>query len=198
MMNFIFDIGNVIIYYKPDIFLKNLFGDKITEDTLLKTIFLSPEWLQLDQGIITPGEARGIFCEREPDFKQEIYLTMERIPEMLTPVHETVELLPEIKSAGHPLYYLSNYHKNLSEYILDKYDFFKLFDGGVFSCDVHILKPSLQIYRCLLEKYSLSAKDCLFFDDMKENVEAGQKEGINSVLFTGADCVKPFIMKFET
>ena len=192
-MNFIFDIGNVLVYFKPDIFLNSLFAEQSVADTLLKTIFRSKEWLDLDQGIITPDEAHDIFCSREPSLKQEIYLTMERIPEMLTPVHETVELLPEIRNTGHNLYYLSNYHKNLSEYIMGKYEFFKLLDGGIFSCDVHLLKPSPQIYHCLLNKYKLDAGSCIFFDDMKENVEAGIKEGIKSVLFTDAECVKSFI-----
>lgn len=62
-----------------------------------------------------------------------------------------------------------------------------------FSCDIHITKPSSKIYHYFLKAYKLSPKNCLFFDDVQENVEAAQKEGINSVLFTSVECVKPFI-----
>ena len=192
-MNFIFDIGNVLIDFKPDIFVKKLFTEQIIAEKILATIFGAPEWLKMDQGLLTHPEAIDIFSAREPGYQAEIRHTMERVTDMLIPMIETVELLPRIKTSGHSLYYLSNYHKELSEYILGKYDFFDLFDGGVFSCDIRVNKPSPEIYRFLLEKYMLPASDCVFFDDMTENVLAAEKEGIKGILFTGAECVKRFL-----
>ena len=106
----------------------------------------------------------------------------------------TIEILPEIKKCGHTLYYLSNYHNELRNYIIDRYSFFSFFDGGVFSCDVQTIKPEPEIYRRFLYVYRLSPKECIFFDDMNENVEAARSEGINSVLFTGVECIKPFLL----
>jgi len=193
-MNFIFDIGNVLINFKPIVFLETLFNEQIVIDKLNKTIFMSPEWLKLDQGVITPQEAQEIFYIREPNYRAEIQLTMSKLKDMLTPIPETIKLLPQIKNLGHKLYYLSNYHKELSRYIFNEYSFFSLFDGGVFSCDIHVIKPSSEIYRHLLQKYKLSPKDSLFFDDMEQNIVAAQKEGINGILFTDAKCVKPFLL----
>ena len=147
----------------------------------------------LDEGTITPEQACSNFCAKEPEYSGLFVKVMDKIPEMFTPKQKSIDLLPKIKNLGHKLYYLSNFHKGLSEYILDKYSFFKLFDGGVFSCDVHILKPSSEIYQYLLDKYCLKAKDCIFFDDTNENAAAAEKIGIKGVLFSDAGQIKEFI-----
>lgn len=192
-MNFIFDIGNVLIDFKPELFLHRLFDNPLAEDKINQVIFKSNEWVKLDQGIITPEEACRKFCSREPQYQDLIKKTMERLPEMLTPMHETIALLPKIKEAGHQLYYLSNFHKKLRGYVQDKYSFFSLFDGGVFSCDVHQLKPAFEIYRCLLDKYSLTPQDCLFIDDIVENVKSAEMLGIQGELFTDVQKIEQFI-----
>lgn len=192
-MNFIFDIGNVLIEFNPFTFLGNLFSEQSVIDKMYETIFQSPEWESFDQGAMTHAEACGIFCTREPNSQAEIRQVMQSLKDMLVPIDETVALLPEIKKAGHGLYYLSDNHKELSRYLLEVYPFFALFDGGVFSCDVQMTKPSVEIYRYLLGKYQLDPKECLFFDDREENVVAAHKVGIHGVLFTGAACVKPFL-----
>ena len=196
-MNFIFDIGNVLIDFKPKQFLHRVLNNPPDEQKINEIIFKSEEWVKLDEGFITPREACDNFCKREPEYKELIIKVMDKIPEMLTPIKETIELLPNIKNRGHKLYYLSNYHKGLSRYIRDKYSFFDLFDGGVFSCDIHMTKPSPEIYRYFLNKYNLVPQDCVFFDDMAENAQAAQKEGINGVLFTGVEVLNGFIKELD-
>jgi putative hydrolase of the HAD superfamily len=192
-MNFIFDIGNVLIDFKPEQFLYTLFNDPPVEKKINEIIYKSPEWVRLDEGTITPQEACLNFCAKEPEYKELIAEVMDKLPEMLTPIQKTIALLPEIKKQGHKLYYLSNYHKELSRYIQNKYSFFKLFDGGVFSCDVHMVKPDPAIYRYLLDKYKLKPEDCVFIDDTKENVLAAEKEGIKGVLFTDAAVLEEYM-----
>lgn len=192
-MNFIFDIGNVLIDFKPIPFLQKLFSEPTLEAKMYETIFKSAEWIDMDRGIVTHKDASDIFCLREPDYRAEITLTMQRLNEMLTPISDTIDLLPKLKAHGHNLYYLSNYHNELRNYVMEKYPFFSLFDGGVFSCDVQIIKPEIEIYRRLLCMYKLSPKDCVFFDDIAENVEVAMSEGINGILFTDAECVKSFL-----
>jgi len=192
-MNFIFDIGNVLINYKPLEYLEGLFSEHSLIERLNQAVFLSQEWVYLDLGIITYREACDSLCTREPDIEQDILSTMRNVHSMFTPITETVELLPEIKSSGHRLYYLSNIHKETRDYLLREYRFFDLFDGGVYSCDINIMKPSPEIYRYLMSSCKLNPDDCLFFDDVKENVIAASNEGIKGVLFTGAECVRPFL-----
>jgi len=193
-MNFVFDIGNVLISYKPLPYLEGLFPEKSVAEKVYKTIFRSPEWEYLDQGVLTYKQASEIFCAREPDYEAAICLAIENVYDIFVPIAETVELLPVIKDAGHNLYYLSNIHVEIRDYFLNKHQFFKLFNGGVFSCDVHLMKPSPEIFRCFLDTCHLAPEDCVFFDDIEENVAAARNEGINGVLFTGAQCVKRVLL----
>ena len=61
-MHFIFDIGNVLVDFKPLPFLQKRIANPLVEDVLYRTIFQSPQWLALDQGLITQEEATAIFC----------------------------------------------------------------------------------------------------------------------------------------
>lgn len=193
MKNFIFDIGNVLVAFHPREYLEGMFEDCSVRDALLSLVFGSEEWIELDRGTLTHEQATSIFMAKRPDLAIEIARCMAHITDMLTPIDETIALLPGIKAAGHRLFYLSNYHTELTPYILEHNECFKLFDGGVFSCDVHLIKPDLAIYERLLHDYSLSASDCLFFDDMQVNIDAACRAGIQGVLFTGAHDVAQHI-----
>ncbi|MEX1307702.1 MAG: HAD family phosphatase [Eubacteriales bacterium] len=192
-MNFVFDIGNVLVDFKPEIFLKGFIDDATDRNRINEIIFKSSEWIELDRGTITAEEAGENFCNREPQYRDLIGMTMARIPEMLTLKEETAKMLPKVKAAGHGLYYLSNYHKDLSRFIQNKYDIFTLFDGGVFSCDVRLIKPSAEIYEFFLEKYQLTPETCLFIDDTAENVTGAQKVGMKGVVFTEACALASYI-----
>jgi len=192
-MNFIFDIGNVLIDFKPEQFLHTLLKNPTDERKINEIIFESDEWIKLDEGTITPKQACSNFCEREPEYQELIIKVMDKLSEMFTPIQKTIELLPKIKKLGHKLYYLSNFHKELSLFIQNKFSFFGLFEGGVFSCDVHMVKPSAEIYHFILDKYKLEPKDCVFFDDTDVNVVVAEKIGIRGVLFKEANEIESFI-----
>jgi len=192
-MNFIFDIGNVLVDYNPLLFLEAIFPDKAIVKRMHELIFLSREWADMDKGLLSQKEATEIFCKNEPNHTQEINLVMSRLNDLFTLKNATVNLLPKVREAGHKLFYLSNIQVEVRDYLLSEYDFLDMFDGGVYSCDVKAIKPSSEIYRSLLDKYELVPEDCLFFDDMEVNVEAARKEGIKSIVFTDASCVEPFL-----
>jgi lysophospholipase L1-like esterase len=60
-------------------------------------------------------------------------------------------------------------------------------DGGVWSCDVHVIKPDAEIYRILFEKYGLVPEECLFIDDHGENIAIGKKFGMKGIVFRDHD-----------
>lgn len=43
-MNFIFDIGNVLLDFKPELFLHMLFDNPLEEEKINEIIFKSTEW----------------------------------------------------------------------------------------------------------------------------------------------------------
>ena len=45
------------------------------------------------------------------------------------------------------------------------------------------MKPNPEIYKHILEKYSLNPEQCLFIDDIKENLAGAARFGIKTFLF---------------
>ena len=110
-------------------------------------------------------------CDRELADKnlRRSILTQEEIP-------ATKVLIAELKAAGYKLYVLSNMSLEFIEF-LRKTDVYKYFDGEVVSCEEHVVKPDAEIYKRLVDRYSLSEQETLFIDDRKENVEAARNQG---------------------
>jgi HAD superfamily hydrolase (TIGR01509 family) len=71
-----------------------------------------------------------------------------------------------------------------------QYDFFKLFDGMVVSSELKRIKPDPEIFRHLLEGYSLNPQETVFIDDVKDNTEAAQKLGIVAIQFTTPEALR--------
>jgi len=150
-------MGNVLVDYRPEIYCHALFPDNTLAEKINNIIFRSPEWLDMDRGLLTHEEATEIFCEREPEYEPEIRSVMQSYCGMFVPgqdfcqtfvvLQDTIDLLPKIKEAGHGLYYLSNIHNETRNYLIENYDLFDIFDGGAFSCDIGIIKPNPGIYR---------------------------------------------------
>lgn len=96
----------------------------------------------------------------------------------------TDALIDLFKSRGFKVYYLSNW--DYYSYQVQKHVFDLLtqrFDGGIFSFECHIEKPSLSIYRLLTDRYGLEPDKCLFFDDKKENIDACKTCGWHGIMF---------------
>ena len=96
----------------------------------------------------------------------------------------TDSLIKQLKDKGYTLLYLSNWSKwSRDEYLHNTFDFLKYFDGGIFSCDVKLMKPDHKIYEALLKKFNIEGKQCIFFDDKYENIKASIECGMYGVMF---------------
>lgn len=190
MKNIVFDIGNVLLDFHPQEFLKGLGFEKNIEDRLYKLIFLSDEWKELDRGSIDYEVAEKIFKTKAPDLKKEISIVLDKWHEMLVPIEPNVDLLKSLKDYGYNIYYLSNFQKDVYEKMYDKHDFLRIGNGGVISYQVNTLKPDHFIYAILLSKYNLDPSETLFIDDNFDNIEEAKKIGFHSVLFTNCDELK--------
>ncbi|MCB2290939.1 HAD family phosphatase [Clostridium sp. CS001] len=194
--NIIFDIGNVLLEFKPLDYLKRTFNDDNLEKLLYMEIFLSEEWLHLDRGILTQDEAIKIISLRNPMQEVHIKKCMENWIDILSPIEGTVKILNELKENGYKLYLLSNFHSLAFETVYSKYDFFKYFDGGIISYKENLLKPESAIYSKLLDTYKLNPEECLFIDDTLVNIEAASRLAINTIHFEGCEMLSQSLRDF--
>lgn len=181
--NIVFDIGNVLIKYKPMEFLCQRHASKETVDSLYQWVYRGPEWIELDRGTILISEAAKSICVKSGLPEEWVTDALCNWVAFSEEISRTTHLIPELKHKGYHLYFLSNFHCAASRYAFEKFEFFRHFDGGVFSCDVKLLKPELAIYRTLAEKYRLNAAETVFVDDMPENIAAAQELGWKGICF---------------
>ena len=180
MKNIIFDIGNVLLEFKPFEFLLKHYDEKTMED-LMVIIFSSDEWIEMDLGTMSVQEVKSRFINRNPQYENEIHYVLDHWSEMLVPIQNNIKFVKILKEKDYNLYLLSNFPLKAFEEVFNKYDFFKYFDGQVISAYEHVIKPDEKIYNNLLEKYNLKPSECLFIDDMEANILTAKELGMKTI-----------------
>jgi epoxide hydrolase-like predicted phosphatase len=67
----------------------------------------------------------------------------------------------------------------------------ELFDAVVISGDVGMHKPEPEIFHLGAEKIGVEPDDCVFVDDLKENIAGAEAVGMTGVLHRGSDQTVP-------
>lgn len=104
------------------------------------------------------------------------------------------EYIKSLKEKGFKLYLLTNITEDSYNYINDLINIDKIFDGGVYSYQEHLVKPDYDIYNLLINKFNLNKEETLFFDDKEKNVLAANKVGIKSFVFTSIEDIENAII----
>ena len=185
MKNIIFDMGNVLLDFDPEAAVRQLPVDPAAQQLIKNTLFLAPEWVQYDRGDLTEESMLAALSPRVPEeLRPALRDCLHTWHVTMLPLPGVKEFLRELKEKGFWLFVLSNASEQFWTYFPRELGV-DLFDGVVVSCDVHLLKPDVRIYRHLLETYSLDAQDCLFVDDRADNLQGAKEAGIDGLQFTG-------------
>lgn len=183
--NILFDMGQVLLTFDRKRFLDRLNVTEEEKQLLLREVFLSVEWVQMDRGTKTEATALETMCARLPEHlhpaAEELVC---RWDEPILPVPGMYELVEELKAAGYGIYLLSNASIRQHEY-WPKLPVSRLFDGKVISADHGFIKPQPEIYDICLKTFGLKAEECLFIDDVPGNIEGALCRGIAGLVFHG-------------
>jgi putative hydrolase of the HAD superfamily len=182
-LNVIFDLGGVVFSWEPEKIISQVFDDPKVRELVHSHIFHHPDWDELDCGTLLYPEATLRAVERTGLPALSISRLFRYVPLSLVGQPETVALLRHLKGRGHRLFFLSNMHVASITYLERAYTFWDLFEGGVISCRVHLIKPEPEIYEYLVEKYGLKKTQTIFIDDLASNLEPADKLGIQTILF---------------
>lgn len=193
--NVVFDIGNVLLSFRPAEFLENKNYSEKLRKTILAEVFGSREWKLLDDGAISVPKAIDAISLLSSLRRGDIAHIFDLRTEIMIPLVRNVKLLPELKKLGFKLYFLSNFPQDIFGEIRDRNSFFKYFDGGIISADVKVSKPNAGIYKILLEKYSLVPEECLFIDDLEANVVSAESVGMKGFYTSGAPDITAEVSK---
>ena len=193
--NIVFDLGNVLISFRPEEYLLKNNYPEAKRKIIHSDIFGSIEWLLLDNGEISTMEAIDRIAEKSSLRREEIALIFNKRTEIMSDIDENVKLIPRLKKDGYRLYYLSNFPVDIFDEVKRSYSFFRYFDGGIISAVVRYSKPNPEIFRLLLEKYGLSANECLFIDDHEENTIVAVSIGMKGFFTSGSTNISDEFLK---
>lgn len=107
---------------------------------------------------------------------------------------KTKEIIIKLKEK-YKVYYLSNNVKERAERLNEKFDYLKLFNGGVYSHEVKAIKPDPKIYEFALNKAGFSANETIFIDDKESSLEPAKKMGIETIFFESSDKLEADLIK---
>jgi putative hydrolase of the HAD superfamily len=195
----IFDLGNVLINFKPAEFLMQ-FTDNIFEiNDFVKKVPKSKIWFDLDRGKLTVKEAYEIFLKRYPEKEEllNLFFKENKWMEMLTPIQKNVDILRDLKINGYGLYILSSFIEEAFSYVQSIYEFLSLFDGGVISYQVGTIKPEKAIYHILLQQYNLNPEESLFIDDHKVILKPARQLGMKVIHYQPDTDLREELRKFS-
>jgi len=179
----VFDIGGVLIDWNPRHLFRKIFESEEEMEWFLANV-CTYEWnVQQDGGKLF-SVATAELQEKFPEYSDKIALYYGRWEEMLDgEIKGTVEILQRLKSAGMPVYALSNWSHEAFPVAYNRYDFMKEFDGLVVSGYEKLLKPDHAIYRVLMNRYNINPEESVYIDDNKQNADAAAELGFHAVHF---------------
>lgn len=181
--NIIFDIGGVIFDDSLENISKILNGDS---KNIYKKAF-GGNFKKCLLGQMTINEHIESF-KNDMDYNSIAYILKKENLDISYPlIEKNLDYIKELKSRGYNLFLLSNITEDSYFYIKNKIDIDKIFNGGVYSYQENLIKPDINIYELIVNRYTLNKEETIFFDDKEKNVIAANSIGVKGVLFKTCD-----------
>lgn len=179
----IFDIGGVLVELGRFRFLakRGFTGDLARR--VMQATMRSDDWVQLDLGNLPEEEILQLFIENDPEIEQEIRHMFADVNGIVEKKEASLPWLQRLRASGRRVLFLSNYSHKIIREAAEVLYFLPAMDGGLFSCDVHLVKPDPAFYEELIRRYDLVPERCVFIDDLPANLEPAKKLGIRTILF---------------
>lgn len=181
--NIVFDMGNVLLDYNPQVCLDAFCDSEEEKNIIRKELFQGPEWVMGDLGQIKDNERYDLVKMRVPERHwKALKECCNKWDICMVPLDGAREFYNYVKEKGYGIYVLSNASDKFYEYF-ENFLPLGYFDGIVVSADIRMIKPDRRIYEFFLSKYNLKPNECLFIDDRLENVEGAMAVGMQAYEF---------------
>ena len=184
--NIVLDMGNVLLDFNPEFVLNTFCSSDEEKKIIREQLFEGPEWLMGDKGEIKDGDRFDLVKGRVPEkYHEALRNCADHWDICMTPLNGAREFCEKAKRDGFKVFVLSN-ASDLFYVYFPKFLPLSFFDGVFVSSDYLMLKPDVEIYKAFLEKYGLTADECLFVDDREDNVAGAREAGMNGFVFKGS------------
>lgn len=105
---------------------------------------------------------------------------------------ERLDALLELRRRGARVFMLSNTNDGHTTHIINKCfagsrnNMLRYFDDLFLSHEMHLAKPDSEIYSETIRRAGIDPSATIYFDDLPQNIEAGNRAGFHSVLTKGS------------
>lgn len=196
--NIVFDLGGVLIDFKPETYLAHIGYTEEDVKLFKKVVFWGKEWNEYNSSKADAKQTEQKLIQNYPQYTDKIREIFDNInyEYILFEMKETSNYLKELKDKGYNIYILSDL--SIDSYNYNKqFKFFDYINGGIYSFEIGTTKPNENNYKTLLERYNLIPEETIFIDDNLNNVEAANNFGIHGIQFTTLESVKEKIENLE-
>lgn len=190
------DLGKVVVSFDNSIFFAKMAEccpySKEDVDNLTTTHFYLIELF--DKGELTPHEFyRRVIETFKADIDYEKFFSIYNDVFSLNP--EVLNILKKLKGR-YRLVLLSNTDVMRYGFIKKRFPEILIFDDYVLSYEVGAMKPDPQIYRVALKRARAKPEECVFIDDIKENVDAAIGLGIRGIVIEPQTDLRAALQEF--
>jgi len=176
------DLGRVVLWFDNGIFLRKLaeragkpFAD--VKATVHGDLEL---FRRFDGGVVTPYE---VFERVTGLVGAEV--SYEAFFEMYNDIFSlnaaAIDVLARVKAAGHKTLLLSNTDPERFAFVRRRFPEVLFFDDYVLSYELKLLKPDPAIYLAAVRLAGVSPQECVFIDDMEENIAGAVAAGLRGI-----------------
>lgn len=190
--NIVFDMGNVLVGYDSMRVCRQFIANEEDQKEVCTAVFVSPEWIFLDMGLMTEEQALEKIERRLPErLHQAARDCMKYWPDYcMWPIQEMKEVVHSLKEQGYAIYLCSNASMRLPQLYQKVIPGIEYFDGVLFSAPERCIKPQREIYERLFDRFSLKPEECFFIDDLQLNIDGARACGMDGYCFHDGDIGK--------
>jgi HAD superfamily hydrolase (TIGR01509 family) len=178
------DLGKVILWFDNDIFIRKLAAFSPTPQDKIKE---AAHWnrdllIAFDKGHLSPSEFhRRVAGAVRADISQEEFFAIYNDIFRLNP--PVLDVLRKQKTAGRTMVLLSNTDIERFGFVRKEYPEILFFDDYVLSFELGMAKPEPGIYLEAVRRAGRRPEECVYIDDIVENVEAAANLGMAGVVY---------------
>ncbi|MFZ1727629.1 MAG: HAD family phosphatase [Albidovulum sp.] len=180
----IFDIGNVLIEWRPERFF-----DRIMGPGERARMFAAIDLHQMNDRIDRGAPFRQTvydWADRYPEWTEMIRLWHDNWADIAAPaISQSVRLLGALRRAAVPVFVLSNISVETMQIARSTYPFLGEFDRYYVSGAMKVAKPDPEIFTRVESDCRIAPDRLLFVDDRQENIDAAAACGWQVHRFDG-------------
>jgi len=178
----VFDIGNVLIEWKPE-----RFYDRVIGADRRRALFGEIDLHAMNDRVDRGGHFRDTIyatADANPAWRDEIRMWHDNWIEMAAPViPHSARLLRALRAKGVPVFALTNFGVQTFDLAATHYDILTEFDRLYVSGHMQVIKPEPKIYEMVETDCGLDPRSLLFADDRGDNIQAADARGWQTHVF---------------